>query len=128
MAVELGEFFHVPQKEVWLQEFVVEKREGGFRCLRPRRGPVGTAVCSAQGCRMEWSGTNLVSGSGGEATWCSIWYEWVHLAGSPASSLLTGSCVLAKPHFPDPKGLSSSWFFSCPRPDHALPRLWREEY
>lgn len=43
MAVELGEFFHVPQKEVWLQEFVVEKWEGGFRCLRPCRGPVGTA-------------------------------------------------------------------------------------
>ena len=32
--------------------------------------------------------------------------EWVHLAGSPVSSLLTGSCVSAKPLVSDPKDLT----------------------
>lgn len=51
MAVELGEFFQLPQEEVWLQDvkFVIEKQEGCFPCMRPCQGPVGTAIRSAQG-------------------------------------------------------------------------------
>lgn len=59
MAVELGEFFQLPQEEVWLQDvkFVIEKQEGGFPCMRPCQGPVGTAIRSAQGSQ-GWRGTD----------------------------------------------------------------------
>lgn len=102
-----------PLEDLWLRgaKFVAEKWEGGLQAPETLQGAVGTNVCSSGVTRTDrnCSWLDPFSGSGDKEASCSITgvCEWAHLATSPAFSLLTGSYLSAKPHFPASKDLYS---------------------